>query len=572
MLCRNGLTSSVRASGGVGLLLALCAGCASGPLQVPLTVGPAAASSSSSMPVPIKVASPRGLYVPPVRTPATLASFTAASRLLDQATFGPTAADVQHVQTVGLDAYITEQLQVAPTVLAAVPTGYKITAQRAALESEFLTAAMSGQDQLRQRVAFALSELFVVSSEGMSAYSIVPYHNMLARDAFGNFETLLQDVTLSSTMGAYLNLLDSAAPQAGQLANENYAREFMQLFTVGPNLLNADATTVLDGSGNPLPVYTQSQVQAFARAYTGWTYANADGSSPASFPNAVENIDSPMAAVESAHDTGAKTLLNGVVLPPGQTARQDLLAAIDNVFKHPNVGPFVCRQLIQHLVTSDPSPPYVARVAAVFADNGQGVRGDMSAVLRAIFADHKARAGDTGPTLIDGHLREPILYITAVYRGLGWSGDPGGGLRYYAQLLQERPYESPSVFNFYPQDYTIEGGTKVAPEFGAENTATLQLRQTAADDIVNNLPPAVVGGNVNPLIMTDLSTTSPLGMLAATPDALIDALSQTFLHGQMPSDMRSFLVSFVATIPDLAQRTRTAVYLVITSSQYTDEH
>jgi uncharacterized protein (DUF1800 family) len=355
-----------------------------------------------------------------------------------------------------------------------------------------------------------------------------------------------------------------------QIANENYSRELMQLFTIGLYQLNQDGTPVLDSSGNMIPSYTQDQVQAFARVYTGWTYASATGGVPAKFPNSTANYDSPMAAVESSHDTAAKILLNGTTLPAGQTAAQDLSGALGNIFAHQNVGPFVCKQLIQHLVASNPSPAYVARISAVFADNGSGVRGDLKAVVRAILMDKEARAGDTDTTVDGGHLREPILYLANVMRGLGYTNtDPNG---YYATMsnysgnLSQKPYASGSVFNFFPPEYVIPGTTTNAPEFGLENTASAVLRLTQANSLVYN---GISGFTV------DLSATSALGIMAsktvvASTDSanLVDALGTIFMHGQMPTNMRTAIINHVATLTNIPQRVRVATYLVITSSQY----
>ncbi len=507
-----------------------------------------------------------------------IATLTSAARLLDQATFGPTLTDMQHVQQIGLDAYLTEQFATPQTVLADIPADPTVICTSTGLipceQSEWWQTALTAQDQLRQRVAFALSEMFVVSMDTVNPRSVITYQNTLARDAFGNFSTLMKDVTLSPAMGGYLNMLNSNKPAAGQIANENYPREFMQLFTTGIDLLNADGSLQLDANGDPIPVYTQTQVQAFARAYTGWTYANAAGGSATKFPNGTPNLDAPMAAVESAHDTTSKTLLNGTVLPAGQTAEQDLAGAISNIFNHPNVGPFVCRQLIQHLVASDPSPAYVARVAAVFADDGTGVRGNMQAVIRAILEDPEARAGDTEPNLDSGHLREAILYTTDVLRALNatntsTAGDYSG-LSNYTNALGQRPFLSPSVFNFFPPNYVLPGGTKNAPEFAQENTASAILRLTLADEIVNNHI-----GNFS----IDLSATSPLGVIAsktgvASTDAgnLVDMLGKIFLHGQMPAAMRAAIVNHVATLSNIPERVRVATYLVVTSSQYKIEN
>lgn len=494
---------------------------------------------------------------------------TAAARILDQTTFGPTSTLIQHVQSLGVQAYLNEQFAQPTTALAAIPTNplpnLCLSANTAypCAESEWFQTVITGNDQLRQRVAFALSEIFVVSTQSVPGQAIPAYHNMLANDAFGNFATIMHDVTLSPAMGAYLNMLNSAKPATGQIANENYPRELMQLFTLGLNKLNQDGTLQLDGSGNPIPVYTQFQVQAFAKAYTGWTFATASGASPTSFPNATANYSAPMAAVESAHDTSTKNLLNGTVLPGGQTAAQDLSDALANIFAEANVAPFVCKQLIQHLVTSTPSPAYVSRVAAVFANSGSGVRGDMQAVITAILLDPEARAGDTNPAFDGGHLREPVLFLTAMMRALQFTNTDTNGswdsLANYANTLSERPYRSGSVFNFFAPGYVIPGTTLNAPEFGIENTATAVLRLSLADAIVNNKISS---------FKVDLSNTSTLGTLAANPSSLVDTLSVLLMHGQMPPDMRSTILSVITPLTSNAQRVRIAVYLIVTSSQY----
>jgi uncharacterized protein (DUF1800 family) len=497
-------------------------------------------------------------------------STAAAARLLDQATFGPTLNDIQHVQNIGMNEYLTEQFAAAPSLLTQIANPAPATCPSdpaACMQGEWWQAALTGPDQLRQRVAFAMSEMFVVSSGPVNGYGMVPYQNMLVQDAFGNFSTVMKDVAMSPAMGAYLNMLDSSKPGDGQIANENFAREMMQLFTIGIDKLNPDGSMVLDGSGNSVPNYTQAQVQAFARAYTGWTYALASGAPVTKFPNYTWYYDAPMVAVESAHDGSAKTLLNGTVLPAGQTAEQDLSGALANLFQHQNVGPFVCRQLIQHLVTSNPSPAYVERVASVFADNGSGVRGDMQAVVRAILMDSEARAGDSDPTSDGGHLREPVLYIANLMRGLGGvNKDPNGYYGYlsnFASTLGERPYAAPSVFSFFPPDYVIPGTSTNAPEFSLENTASAVLRLQLANAVVYN---KVNGFNV------DLSATGALGMMAANPGELVDYLGTVFLHGQMPTEMRAAIVDHISTLKDMGQRARVATYLVVTSSQYKIEH
>jgi uncharacterized protein (DUF1800 family) len=498
------------------------------------------------------------------------ATLTAAARLLDQSSFGPTLATIQHVQSIGLDPYITEQLGTAQTVLPDVsnpPPTVCATSYLPCEQSEWWQTVITGPDQLRQRVAFALSEIMVISTNSVDPRSVITYHNMLAKDAFGNFSTLMRDVTISTGMGAYLNMLQSYKPGNGQIANENYAREEMQLFSIGLNLLNQDGTPQLDGNGNTIPTYTEAQVQAFARAYTGWTYATATGGVPTSFPNNTPNFDSPMVALNSAHDTTAKTLLNGTTLPASQTAAQDLDGALANLFAHQNVAPFICRQLIQHLVTSNPSPAYVARISAVFANNGSNVRGDLGAVVRAILEDTEARAGDTNPSFDGGHLREPLLYVANLIRGLGFvNTDPNGywgNLSNYSGNLSEKPYGSGSVFNFFPPSYVIPDSQINAPEFGLENTASAILRLTLANSVVYN---QISSFSVN------LSATGPMGVMAANPTSLVNYLGQVFMHGQMPANMQSAIVNHISTLTDMGERARVATYLVITSSQYKIEN
>jgi uncharacterized protein (DUF1800 family) len=541
-------------------------------------------SGTSSVSVAVINPNPGGATSPTANAQVQTyqASLAAAARVLDQATFGPTLTDIQHVETVGLNAYLSEQFAAGPTtlpVIAATPPTLCATNLVPCLQSELWQTTLTAPDQLRQRVAFALAEMFVISSNSVNSRAVVVYQNTLLNDAFGNFYNIMYDVSLSPGMGAYLNMLNSNKPVVvngvTQIANENYARELMQLFTMGLFLLNQDGTPQLDGSGNPIPSYSQDQVQAFSRAFTGWTYATSTGGSATKFPNGTANYTMPMAAVESAHDGDSKTLLNGTVLPPGQTSAQDLDGALHNIFNHPNVGPFVCKQLIQHLVTSDPSPAYVSRVAQVFANNGSGVRGDMKAVITAILLDSEARAGDTNTNADGGHLREPVLWLSAVMRGLNFTNNDAvagndvianasyNTVGNYTSTLSEKPYASGSVFNFFPPEYVIPGTKINAPEFGVENTASAVLRLSLANTVVYN---GISGFKV------DLSATSPLGQMASNPGNLVDALGMLFMHGQMSSQMRSAIVSHITSLTDTGQRVRVATYLVITSSQYKIEH
>ena len=527
-------------------------------------------STTTSITVLVSNPNPGAILSASLNVPVAYIAATAtqAARILDQTSFGPTAATIQHVESVGINAYLAEQFAEPATQLAAIPTSPLPTIclaannARVCAESEWWQTAVTGPDQLRQRVAFALSEMFVVSTQSISGAAIPQFHNVLSNDAFGNFATIMHDVALTPAMGGYLNMLNSAKPGTGQIANENFARENMQLFTIGLYQLNQDGTQQFDGTGNPIPSYSQAQVQAFARAYTGWTYATATGGSPTKLTGTA-NYNYPMAPVESAHDTTSKTLLNGTVLSAGGTAEADLAGALANIFNDSNVGPFVCTQLIQHLVTSTPSPAYVSRVSAVFANDGTSVRGNMQAVITAILTDEEARAADTNANYNGGHLREPVLFITAMMRGLGFTNTDVNGSYYtlsnYSSPLNEEPDFANSVFNFFPPDYVIPGTTLNAPEFDIENTATATLRLSLANTIVNN---GISGFSV------DLSNTSTLGTMAANSGALVDYLSMLFMHSQMPAAMRTTIVNTITPITSNAQRVRIAVFLVVTSSQY----
>ncbi|HME39057.1 MAG TPA: DUF1800 domain-containing protein [Steroidobacteraceae bacterium] len=526
----------------------------------------------------------------PTPTPPPVVQPTSAdaSRLLEQATFGVTAGDVSHVQSVGIGAYLAEQLAAAPTQY----TGFSYTPHTAPadcqnhpatptdassicardnyspfqVQRQFFIHALNDTDQLRQRVALALSQIFVVSSvEIYEAYGMADYQNMLLNDAFANFRNVLQDVTLSPVMGRYLDMAnnDKTDPANGTTPNENYAREVMQLFSIGLYELHPDGTQILDGSGNPIPTYDQSVIEGFAALFTGWAFAPVAGAS-ANFPSPI-NYDGTMVSFAEHHDEGAKQLLNGFVVPANQTAAQDLQMALDTLFNHPNVGPFIGKQLIQHLVTSNPSPAYVARVTAVFADNGSGVRGDLAAVVKAILTDPEAR-GDAPAAGNFGHLREPALYISSVLRSMGGQSD--GVLPRSASSGMGEPIYSPqTVFNFYPPSYQIPGSPNLAPEFGIDNAATALARANFINTVIMQ-----GGAAPDPTVSGSTGTTINLAPLSATTDpaALIQQLNQTLMHGSLSSQAAAavlFAVNAQSATDPLAAA-RTASYLILTSSQY----
>ncbi len=488
---------------------------------------------------------------------ANTLSAAAAARFLEQSTWGVNPSSLSHVQAVGMQAFLNEQFA-APISTYPAPGSDD---DMSFVQKRLFTNALTGQDQLRQRVAWGLSQIMVVSAVKVNNPSaFVLWQNMFQNDAFGNFSTLLTDVTLSPVMGNYLDMVNNDKPGNGVDPNENYAREVMQLFSIGLDQLNPDGTLQLDSSGNPIPTYDQDTIEGFSHTFTGWTYPTKPGAT-AKFRNP-EYYGGPMIPFDSHHDTGSKLLLNGVTLPAGGTTQDDLTAALQNIFNHPNVGPFISKQLIQRLVTSNPSPEYVGRVAAVFADNGSGVRGDLKAVVTAILLDPEARRGDdpTQAQPSDGKLKEPVLFITNLLRAMNGVSD-GAALSDRAADMKQPPFFSPTVFNFYHPDHVIDGASLLGPEFEIFDTST----DISRINFVNSL----VYGQVSSTTTVDISGYVPL---AANPDQLVTAVAAVMLHGQISDAMRSTLVSTLSGISDNTRRTKAAFYLMGSSSQFQVEH
>lgn len=493
---------------------------------------------------------------------------TIADRFLEQTTFGPTSAAITQVQQSGLQGFLTSQfaLPVSPYADPA-PTELNL----GPLQQRFFVQVLTAPDQLRQRVAFALGQIFVIAGDKINdPTGYTNYLRLLEADAFTNYRQIMKDVTLSPAMGHYLDMANNDKPQTGNHANENYARELMQLFTVGTSLLNEDGSLQFDSSNNPIPTYSQTQVEEFALAYTGWTYPTMPGATQQKHNPAYWT--GPMVAMDSNHDTTAKQLLqypnaaSGGQLPGGQTAEQDLDGALDNIFNHPNLPPFVSRELIQHLVTSNPSPAYIGRVSAVFVNNGSSVRGDMKAVITAILLDPEARRGDD-PTTVkasDGHLQEPILYITGLLRGFGAVSD-GSNLSNIGARMGQNALFPPSVFNFYAPNFQIPGTSLTGPEFQILTTATSLSRA----NFVNNF----VFGSISSGTTVSFAN---YATQASNLSAMLDSLNILMLHGTMSADMKSSILTAVQAVPagtgQTLQQARTAIYLIGSSSQYQVQH
>jgi uncharacterized protein (DUF1800 family) len=554
-----------------GLLLSACGG-----------GGADSASSATTTPPPA------GSTTPTAPSGAALSASDAA-RLLEQATFGVTASDVAHLQSVGITTYLDEQVAAPVTQYTgysytphtppatcvydpATPTDASSICARTQytpfqVQRDFFTHALINADQLRQRVAFALSQIFVVSSvEIDEAYGMAAYQNMLLTDALGNYRTLLLDVSLSPVMGHYLDMAnnDKPNPVNGTTPNENYAREVLQLFSIGLYALNADGTQQLDSSGAPIPTYTQDAIEGFSAVFTGWTYPPIAGAA-SKWTNPL-NYNGVMVAFANHHDdTDPKPLLSGYTVPPNQTPAQDLADALDNIFNHPNVGPFIGKQLIQHLVTSNPSAAYVARVAAVFANDGSGARGNLAAVVRAILTDTEAR-GDQAAADDFGRLREPALFITSTLRSLGGKSD-GVYLRNASSSMGQPMFSPETVFNFYPPSYAIPGTQTLAPEFGIDNAATALARANFLNTMIMQS-----GAAADPTVPGSTGTSISLAAFASTTDpaSLIAQLNQTLMHGSLSADASNVILGAVnaVTSADTTAAVRTAAYLILSSGQY----
>ncbi len=515
-----------------------------------------------------------------------------AALFLDHSSFGPTAASIADVQGEGIAVYLEHQFSIpatgysgysylTPDTILGCPAGSAPTCVRDnyslfPLQMQFFRNALTGPDQLRQRVAFALSQIFVVSGEVISQpYGMADYQNLLLNDAFVNFRKLLADVTLSPVMGAYLNMADNNwdPNSKDNDPNENYGREVLQLFSIGLIELNGDGTPKLADSADPtstLPTYSQEQVEGFSDVFTGWTYAPRPGVS-GQWINP-KNYDGVMRAFPTHHDNaGGETLLNGVVLPANGDQSKDLGEALDNIFNHPNVGPFIGKQLIQQLVTSNPSPAYVKAVADKFNDDGHGVRGDMQAVITEILTNPEARVpAERGPS--SGKLREPALYIASVLRGLGGATQSDGEyLLNISNAMAEPIFDSSTVFNYYPPNYPLPlpDTTLIGPPFGIYDAATAFIRYDFLDRLLAE--PVPPDRTVTFVVPTGTSLDLAFWEAQAADSAsLIHAIDSRFFHESMSQSLSTALQGLLGQIPvsEPAARARAALYVALTSPEY----
>lgn len=592
-------------------LVIILASCGGGGSDATPTTAPSPTTPSTPAPPPDPAPEPvtlRDLHNNTIALDVT--------RFLTQATFGPAESDILALveSDANFEAWVDaqmalplrntrEQLDARMRLVGLTPSDetnfdFEVVWRKQMFLSDVLWENfVRGDDQLRQRVAFALSQIFVISELSDALYNdtrgIANYHDIMAEHAFGNYRDLLEAVTTNPMMGEYLSMVRNEKADASRniRPDENYAREMMQLFTIGLVELNNDGTPKLDADGNTIPTYNQDIIKAFASVFTGWIYGNANNWW-FQWPNATSDIV-PMKPIEDFHETASKTLLNGEVTPADQTAQQDLTQALDNVFAHTNVAPFVSRQLIQRLVTSNPSPEFVARVSAVFNDNGNGVKGDLAAVVKAILLDPEARRSDTFADNTFGKLKEPVLKVTALMRAFDvYSDTPlneDGSVRvdtlrflWPSIDMGQRLYGSPSVFNFFRPDFhpanTFEDESVVAPELQILNEKNITAISNWGGNMVFN---------AYDFLYEDCQEredhNSAVGCLRADFDdevaiarqsqELLDHISVLMLNGQMSDAMRETLFEHIepydsSSAQERLYRVAEAVYLTWLSPEF----
>ncbi len=495
---------------------------------------------------------------------------TAAHRFLTRATFGPTLDDIESLKLQTPVDWITEQMALPATSMS---QGLADANSRwAQYVNVWWRTSIEAPDQLRQRVAFALSEILVISGKdalGDEQPGLANYYDILVDHAFGNYRELMEAITLNPIMGEYLSMKGNRKPDAESniRPDENFARELLQLFTIGLEQLNQDGSVKRDGDGIALPTYDQNTVEAFAHVFTGWHFANAEDFR---WANNTDYI-TPMRAFEDFHDKGSKELLNGFVVPANQSAAEDLQMALDNIFNHPNVGPFLSKQLIQRLVTSNPSPQYISDIAGVFNDNGNGTRGSLASVVSAILLHEEALNGHALAPNTFGKLKEPLLRVTALWRAFKPDNiHHNFNYSFAADELNQAPLNANSVFNFFTpffsQPGVIRENNMVSPEFEIHDETsiiTITNRLLANSIWSHNAKYESDEQRIAININRELEFGENL-------DALLDHLDRVLLGGTMTDELRQEALRLMNSRDyswAASQRIVEAIFLIATSPE-----
>lgn len=525
-------------------------------------------------------------------TNVTQLSPAQAARFLQQSSFGANSSEITALSNLGLTSWINAQFGAPQTLhrnymdttAATLPKGLSDLNQNHFFES-FWQQTVKGEDQLRQRVGFALSQIMVISFQdsGVANYprGVASYYDTLNTHAFANFRQLLEAVSLHPMMGIYLTSLRNQKESGTRVPDENYAREVMQLFTIGLYKLNPDGSYVIE-NGKPVETYGNADITGLAKVFTGWSWAGPDKTSTRFYGGTPDaNRDwLPMQSYPSFHSTSIKSFL-GATIPAQSPANPEasLKIALDTLFNHPNVGPFIGKQLIQRLVTSNPSPQYIARVSAAFNNNGNGERGDMKAVIKAILLDPEARNEPALNNAGTGKLKEPIIRLANWLRA--FSARSTSGFYRITNLddpltgLAQTPMRSPSVFNFYRPGYVPpNSGIADAQLVSPEMQITAETSVVGYLNFMRDVIPNGTGSGRD--VKADYSVLTPL---ATTPDQLVDKINLLLMANQMSSGLRSQIISAVNSVAipaspqtsiDAAKLNRVylSIYLTMASPEY----
>ena len=526
-------------------------------------------------------------------------NLVSASRFLGQSTLGADLELIQAVNAQGIEKWLESQLgterafyiedftrELTIMELDSVLTNGgnvgRVNPEQRYWQTAWWQYTMTSPDLVRSRVALALSEIFVVSEVprlGEYPLALANYYDMLMNHAFGNFRELLEAVTYHPAMGVYLTHMNNpkSAPEHNRFPDENYAREVMQLFTIGLYELNPDGSRKTDENGNWIPTYDNDDISEFAKIFTGFTWGDAflfgqEAQTELSFTYRMQVED-------KWHEPGEKSLLNGFTVPASGTVDgdQDVALALDNLFNHPNVGPFIGHKLIQRLVTSNPSPGYIERVTAAFDDNGQGVRGDLKAVIRAILLDPEARSCGATESSFAGMLREPIVRYTHLCRAFNAYNEYGtyrNTMSTFSAKLFQKPLGSPSVFNFFQPDYqpigAIEEAGLVAPEFQITNSVSIvgyvnRLHTWVMEEsnVMENF--RLFSGEHLDGYRVKLELDDEMQMIEnGEVDQFIERLNLLLMHGQMTEETREIIRTAITSYPETMPETRARIGIFLT--------
>ena len=524
------------------------------------------------------------------------------SRLLSQAAFGHTIGDIDASVALGMEGWIDDQFEIARAQYLTTtdsfaqvlydfyiaqgedPNDVSSNPNNQHFRYSWWNNAVYGKDQLRQRVAYALSQILVISDQtdlGGQARGLASYYDLLSRHAFGNYKDLLLEMTLHPCMGFYLSHLNNpkTIPEYNINPDQNFAREVMQLFTIGLYELNTDGTRKKDGNGNDIATYTNNDIVEMAKVFTGLGFgASLEGMNPPEFGNNIYGADltQPMRMYEDWHQQGEKKLISGITIPDGQLGLKDIEDAIDMLFNHPNTGPFITRLLIQRLVTSNPSHAYIGRVATVFNDDGNGVRGNLKAVIKAILMDEEARSCESMTEPSFGKMHEPVLRHTQFLKAVGVDSPSkyffNNGYGFQVNTFQH-PLSSPSVFNFYSPDHVPTGelsdANLVAPEFQILNSLT-SLNYANLVFIWNYYEYTV--DNWEDEYFRSPTNASGFFESAQDDEVLINQIDMLFTNGSMSEETRDIIRESIGWIPPTLNGAREkinmALYLTLISPDY----